>query len=59
MGKKKRKINRGEIPIHVFEQAAIAKRAGASGRSGAKQFGIDQTTFRRIGKRLPKAQQTR
>ena len=46
MGKKSRKTNRGEIPIHVFEQAANAMRGGLSGRSAAKQFGIDQTTFR-------------
>ena len=31
----------------MFEQAANAMRSGLSGRSAAKQFGIDQTTFRR------------
>ena len=51
MGKKSRKTNRGEIPIHVFEQAANAMRRGLSGRSTAKEFGIDQTTFRRYLKK--------
>ena len=50
MGKKLRKPNR-EIPIDVFKQAANVMHAGKSGRSAAKQFGIDQTTFRRYLKK--------
>ena len=45
MGKKLPKTNRGEILIHVFEQAANAMRSGIFGRSAAKQFGIDQQRF--------------
>ena len=55
MGKKLRKTNRGEIPMNVFKQAANAMRAGKSGRSAAKQFGIDQTTFRRYLKKFSKS----
>ena len=40
--------------MHVFEQAANVMRAGASGRSAAKQFGIDQTTFRQYLKKASK-----
>ena len=46
MGKKLRKTNRRETSIDLFKQAANAMRAGKSCRSAAKQFGIDQTTFR-------------
>ena len=52
MRKKLNKTNRGEIPIDMFKQAANAMRAGKSGRSAAKQFGIDQTTFQRYLKNV-------
>ena len=58
MGKKSRKTY-GEIPIHVFEQAANAMRGGLSGRSAAKQFGMDQTKFQRYLKKLPKSYQNK
>ena len=55
MKKKLRKINRGEIPIDMFKQAANAMRVDKSGRSAAKQLGIDQTTFRRYLKKVSKS----
>ena len=53
-GEKVTQTNGGEIPIHVFEPAANAMRGGLSGRSAAKQFGIDQTAFRRYLKKASK-----
>ena len=55
MRKKLRKTNREKIPIDVFKQAASAMCASKSGRSAAKQFEIDQTTFRQYLKKVSKS----
>ena len=53
-GKIYAKLREGEIPIDVLKHAANAMRADKSGRSAAKQFGIDQTTFRQYLKQASK-----